>query len=257
MKSRILVLLLSLTLLCSCANQETESVEEKDETADTTETIEDVVDTDSATHSIFGMVILSEDENTNAEMIAAVKKLRNSLQHKIHTLVFNVQSQQEEAVQDIINKHNVREFPAVIIDGKLLTEGESLEQAAEEAAKREMITIDQNLARDIIDEETLVVTFYICCYKEGEYIENGRVMVYLVERDEYEETYIGDTYRALIADSKEYYVESGSCHVPEMVYWQIPEGVDPEYLHIVMVVYDDEDKVLGTCCSAEDCSEKS
>ena len=107
MKSRILVLLLSLTLLVSCTTQETEFVDGRDkagdETVNTEETERGGVEIDSTTHSMLCMVFLGEDKKANADMIAEVTKLRESLQHRIHPLIFTAQSQQEKAVQAFLD----------------------------------------------------------------------------------------------------------------------------------------------------------
>lgn len=235
-----------LALVCSCSDKKTELVSGKEKG-----------ERRSNGHSILCMIFLSKDEKMNAETITIVKKLTKSLQHKFHPIIFTPQSQQAKAAQDIIDEYGVSKFPAVVIDGKMLAEDESLEEVCKEASGRKTITISQHLATDVLEEKHLVTMFYICCFEEGEYIDDGRVMVYVVENNKHEDRYLPNIFRALIADSKEYNVESGSCHAPETVYWEIPEGTDPKSLRVVMAIYDSDGKILGTCCSAEDCTERA
>lgn len=202
------------------------------------------------------MVFLGQDEKANADTIARVSELRNSLKHKIHIIVFPADSQQDKPAEDIINACSISKFPAVVVDGKLLAQGKSLQGAYEEAARRKTIDIDQHLATDIIDSQTLVAMFYVCSYVEGQTIENGRVMVYVTKDNEYQAgVNLPSVFIALIADSKDYYVLSNSCHAPEKAYWEFPEDIEAKTLKVIMVVYDGEGNILGTCCSADDCME--
>lgn len=253
--------LMLFVLLCWCSEQEIEIAQQEDKAAEQTVTVtaseKDKIELGTTGHSVLCMIFLGKDEKKNADVITTVTKLRRSLQHKIHTIVFPFQIQQEKAAQDIIKEHSINKFPAVVVDGKLLAEGESLEQVCKQAARRKPINISLHLAIGIVDKETFVAMFYLCSFKQGGFIENGRVMVYVVDDNKLQtDVYPPNVFKALIADSKDYNVGSGSCHVPETVHWQIPEGLDPKNLRALMVVYDGKGKILGTCCSDEDCTEK-
>ncbi len=198
-------------------------------------------------------VFLGTDEKTNFRVLEAVQKAVEGRKHLLHSIVFPAVVQKEKAVEEEIQQYKISSFPAIVMNDQLLTSPDELEKAALESSKPPRVAITAHLEKEIVDKTNLTVMCYMCCFVEGESIDKGRVAIYVTEDSATKDP----LFKTLIADNRDYNIEIGSCHAPETFYWAIPKEVDQKSLKAIMVAYDGKGKILGTCCTLDDCTEKS
>jgi|GEM_PF-4924672 len=204
--------------------------------------------------SVLCKVFLGTDEKANTEILGEVKRITEAKKHSIHTIIFPAAIQNDKGVQDEIKMYNVATFPALIIDEKILDKTTDLGKTVEEASKIDRVILTPHLEKDVDEKKNLIATCYICCFIEGQSVENGRLMVYAVDETPQKDGCVSSIFKTLIVDNREYNIESASCHAPKTFYWPIPQDTDPKYIKLIMIAYDGKGKILGTCCSSE-CSE--
>lgn len=198
-------------------------------------------------------VFLGPDEKANTSTLETVRKVGESRKHMLHSVVFPAGVQKEKAVADEIQQYKISSFPAIVMNDRLINSPDELEKIAIESSKAPRVTITAHLEKELVDQTNLTVMCYMCCFVEGEFIKKGRVMIYVVEESDAKDP----IFKTLISDKKDYSIETASCHAPETSYWTIPKEVVQKNLKAIMVSYDGDGKILGTCCTSDECTEKS